>query len=122
MTLQRITLAGGLAITLIACGPGGATDAPRADSAAGQAAPAAATGAVPDRLRAAIASTLKVDAAKVTPAASFTKDLGADELAMVELVMAYEREFKINISNADAERFKQVSDVVGYLRQRNVIR
>lgn len=44
------------------------------------------------------------------------------DLSMVELVMAYEREFKINIPDADADRFQQVQDVVGYLRKHNVLK
>ena len=58
----------------------------------------------------------------MTPAATFTSDLGADELSMVELVMAYERVFKVDIPDADADRFKTVQDVSDYLRKRNVLR
>ena len=77
---------------------------------------------MPPTLRSAIASTLKIDEGKVVPAATFVKDLGADELGMVELVMAYERVFKIDIPNADADRFQKVQDVIDYLRKRNVLR
>ena len=121
MTLQRLIVMGGLTIALIGCGSSGTSDAPRADTAPAAAAPAT-TAEVPERLRSAIATTLKVDPGKVTPNASFTKDLGADELAMVELVMAYEREFKVDIRDADAKSFQQVSDVVSFLRQRSVLR
>lgn len=79
-------------------------------------------GGVPDRLRSAIATTLKVDESKVTQGASFARDLGADDLGMVELVMAYEREFRIEIPNSDAARFQRVQDVVDYLQRRNVLR
>lgn len=79
-------------------------------------------GTVPPVLRSAIAATLKVEERKVTPTASFTGDLRADELAMVELVMAYEREFKIDISDADADHFKRVQDVAAYLQKRRVLR
>lgn len=72
---------------------------------------------VPQRLRSAIASTLKIDESRVTSTASFADDLGADALSVVGLVMAYEREFKVDISNADAERFQRVQDVVTYLRR-----
>jgi acyl carrier protein len=116
---MRIGLVVGMSIVVIGCSndaqPGGSasgsTGAPPA-----QAAPVAGDG-VPPRLRTAIASTLKIDESRVTPTASFATDLGADELSMVELVMAYEREFKVNISDADADRFTRVQDVVNYLRR-----
>ena len=60
--------------------------------------------------------------AKVTATATFVKDLGADELALVELVMAYEREFKIDSPDADADQFRQVRDVVAYLRKRGALK
>ncbi|HEX4914101.1 MAG TPA: acyl carrier protein, partial [Vicinamibacterales bacterium] len=72
---------------------------------------------VPPRLRSVIAGTLKIDESRVTPNAAFATDLGADELSMVELVMAYEREFKVRIADADAARFTRVQDVVSYLRR-----
>ena len=78
--------------------------------------------AVPATLRSIIAKQLKVDEKKVTATASFVKDLGADELDLVELVMAYEREFKIQIKDADADQFHQVRDVVAYLRKRGVLK
>jgi acyl carrier protein len=67
-----------------------------------------------------IANTLKVEDSKVTATAHFVKDLGADELALVALVMACEREFKIDIPRADTETFHWVRDVVAYLRKRGV--
>ena len=77
---------------------------------------------MPARLRAIIAKELKVNENRVTATASFVKDLGADELALVELVMAYEREFKVSISDADADQFRQVRDVVTYLREHGVLK
>lgn len=85
-------------------------------------APSTSGGAVPPNLRSTIATTLKIDEARVIPSATFAKDLGADELSMVELVMAYERVFKIRIPDADADRFTKVQDVIDYLRKRNVLR
>ena len=82
---------------------------------------AAPDATVPARLRTVIAKTLKVQESKVTASATFVKDLGADELALVELVMAYEKEFKVDITNAEAEGFKQVRDVVAFLRKRGVL-
>ena len=110
-------------VTLIGCGSNTA-DRP-ATSAASQSpasSPAADDGTVPPTLRSTIASTLKIDESRVTPSATFAADLGADELSMVELVMAYERVFKVNISNADADQFKQVKDVIAYLRKRTALR
>lgn len=102
-------------------GCGSSNEAPSAAStvtagASSQAAPAVGD-EVPPRLRSVIARTLKIDDSRVTPRAAFTTDLGADELSMVELVMAYEREFKVRISDADADRFARVEDVMRYLRQ-----
>lgn len=91
-------------------------------SQAGTAQPEPASqAAVPERLRTVIASTLKVNESAVTPDAAFATDLGADELGLVELVMAYEREFKVDISREDAETFRQVRDVVAYLQRHNAL-
>ena len=76
---------------------------------------------MPATLRATIATVLKVDESRVTPRASFAADLGADELDMVELVMACERAFKVDIRDADADRFEHVQDVISYLRQHDVL-
>ena len=117
----RSALLIGMSSLLIGCGSGNqAQPAGEASPSAG-AAPAAAAPAVrdevPQRLRTVIASTLKIDENRVTPNAAFATDLGADELIMVVLIMAYEREFKVRIADADADRFTRVQDVVSYLRQ-----
>lgn len=77
---------------------------------------------VPARLRSIIAKHFKVDESKVTATTAFVKDLKADELDLVELVMAYEREFKIEITDAEADPFHLVQDVVAYLRKRGVLK
>ena len=122
MSLRRLLLVVPT-LLMIACGSGSGS---KASDATPPAQPAAATraseSAVPGRLRSAIASTLKVDESRVTPNAAFTTDLGADELSMVELVMAYEREFKVDIRDADAARFQRVKDVVDFLQQRGALR
>jgi acyl carrier protein len=58
---------------------------------------------------------LGVDAEEVTPEASFVNDLGADSLDTVELVMALEEAFKIEISDEDAEKITTVADAIKYI-------
>jgi acyl carrier protein len=62
-----------------------------------------------------IAEQLGVDEAQVTSDASFMDDLGADSLDTVELVMALEEEFDIEISDEDAEKIQTVQDAVDYI-------
>ena len=68
---------------------------------------------VPDKVKSIIAEQLGVEAEEVTDAASFTDDLGADSLDIVELVMAFEEEFGIEIPDEDAEKIQRVSEAVG---------
>ena len=63
-----------------------------------------------------IVEQLGVDAAEVKPAASFVNDLGADSLDTVELVMALEEQFNIQIPDEDAEKIQSVGDAVEYIR------
>ena len=62
-----------------------------------------------------IAEKLGVAAEKVTPQASFVDDLGADSLDQVELIMAFEDAFDIDIPDEDAEKMKTVKDAMDYL-------
>jgi len=71
--------------------------------------------AVAEKVKSIIVEQLGVDAEEVTPAASFTDDLGADSLDIVELVMAFEEEFGIEISDEDAEGITTVQDAVNYI-------
>ncbi len=64
-----------------------------------------------------IINELGVEADKVTPEASFVEDLGADSLDTVELVMAFEEEFGIDIPDEDAEQMRTVGDAVKYIRE-----
>jgi acyl carrier protein len=64
-----------------------------------------------------IINELGVEAEKVTPEASFVEDLGADSLDTVELVMAFEEEFGIEIPDEDAEKLQTVGDAIGYIKQ-----
>jgi acyl carrier protein len=65
-----------------------------------------------------IVNQLGVDANQVTPQASFIDDLGADSLDTVELVMAFEEEFDIEIPDEDAEKMRTVGDAVEYLNKK----
>lgn len=65
-----------------------------------------------------IVDQLGVDADSVTPDAHFIDDLGADSLDTVELVMAFEEEFDLEIPDEDAEKLETVSDASGYLSKR----
>jgi acyl carrier protein len=64
-----------------------------------------------------IINELGVDPEKVTPEASFVDDLGADSLDTVELVMAFEEEFAIDIPDEDAEQMRTVGDAVAYIEK-----
>ena len=71
--------------------------------------------AVADRVRAIIAEQLGVKLEEVTDTASFIEDLGADSLDTVELVMALEEEFGIEIPDEDAEKMTSVGDAIKYI-------
>jgi len=65
-----------------------------------------------------IIDQLEVKPEEVVFEADFVKDLGADSLDTVELVMAFEEEFGIEIADEDAERIKKVEDIISYLDKR----
>ncbi|MDP2576761.1 MAG: acyl carrier protein [Gemmatimonadota bacterium] len=70
---------------------------------------------IESRVRDIIVNELGVESSKVTAEASFVDDLGADSLDTVELVMAFEEEFGIEIPDEDAEKMETVGDAVAYL-------
>jgi acyl carrier protein len=70
------------------------------------------------RVREIIVNELGVEPEKVTDDASFVEDLGADSLDTVELVMAFEEEFGIDIPDEDAEQMKTVGDAIKYLKDK----
>ena len=74
--------------------------------------------AVSDRVKAIIAEQLGVKLEEVNETASFIEDLGADSLDTVELVMALEEEFGIEIPDEDAEKMTTVGDAVKYIEQK----
>ncbi len=65
-----------------------------------------------------IIDKLGVEDSQITPEASFTNDLGADSLDIVELVMGFESEFDISIPDDDAEKISTVGDAVKYLKEK----
>lgn len=70
-----------------------------------------------DKVKKVVIEQLGVESEKVTLESSFINDLGADSLDTVELVMALEEEFNIEIPDEDAEKIKTVSDVVNYIEE-----
>ena len=73
---------------------------------------------VDERVKSIIVEQLGVDADEVTPEASFVEDLGADSLDTVELIMAFEEEFGVEISDDEAEKIRKVKDAVDYIQAR----
>ena len=71
----------------------------------------------PDRVKKIVVEHLGVEEDKVTPDASFIDDLGADSLDIVELVMAFEEEFGIEIPDEEAEKISNVKEAVSYIEQ-----
>ena len=73
--------------------------------------------ATAEKVKGIIVEQLGVDEEEVTLEASFTDDLGADSLDIVELVMAFEEEFGIEIPDEDAEKISTVKEAVDYIEQ-----
>jgi len=71
-----------------------------------------------DKVRSIIAEQLGVKPEEVTPQASFIDDLGADSLDTVELVMALEEEFGVEIPDEDAEKMTTVGDAIKYIQEK----
>lgn len=70
---------------------------------------------VASKVKEIIVDKLTVDEAEVTPTAEFSKDLGADSLDTVELIMEFEKEFGISIPDEDAEKITTVGDAIAYI-------
>ena len=73
--------------------------------------------AIEEKVKQIVAEQLGVDAGQVTETASFMDDLGTDSLDTVELVMALEEEFDIEISDEDAEKIQTVKDAISYVKE-----
>jgi len=71
-----------------------------------------------DKVKGIIVEQLGVDEADVTLDASFVDDLGADSLDLVEMVMAFEEAFEMEIPDEDAEKIRTVGDAVKYIQDR----
>lgn len=69
-----------------------------------------------EKIKAVIIDQLGVDDSKVTLDASFADDLGADSLDIVDLIMAFEQEFDIEIPDEEAEKISTVGDAVNYIK------
>lgn len=74
--------------------------------------------AAEEKIKKIIVEQLGVDEEDVVPEASFVDDLGADSLDTVELVMAFEEEFGIEIPDEDAEKILTVQNVIDYIKER----
>ncbi|MDG1286111.1 MAG: acyl carrier protein [Rickettsiales bacterium] len=72
---------------------------------------------IADRVKKIVAEHLSVEADKVVAEASFIDDLGADSLDTVELVMAFEEEFNIEIPDEAAEKIQTVQDAVNFIQE-----
>lgn len=72
---------------------------------------------IASRVKAIIVDKLTVDENEVTPAAEFSKDLGADSLDTVELIMEFEKEFGIQIPDDQAEKIATVGDAIAFIEE-----
>jgi len=70
---------------------------------------------VAEKIKQIVSEQLGVDEGEVTPTASFVDDLGADSLDTVELVMAFEEAFEIEIPDEEAEKIRTVQDAIAYV-------
>jgi acyl carrier protein len=73
---------------------------------------------VAEKIKQIVSEQLGVDEGEVTPTASFVDDLGADSLDTVELVMAFEEAFEIEIPDEDAEKIRTVQDAIAYVTKK----
>lgn len=76
---------------------------------------------ITEKVKQIISEQLGVEEAEVTPSASFVDDLGADSLDTVELVMALEEHFDIEIPDEDAEKIRTVQDAIDYIEKHSKV-
>ena len=72
---------------------------------------------IAEKVKEIVSQQLDVDAAEVKEAASFIDDLGADSLAIVELVLAFEEAFELDIPDEDTEKIRTVQDAIDYIEK-----
>jgi acyl carrier protein len=73
---------------------------------------------IEQRVKEIIVNQLNVNEEQITPTASFLDDLGADSLDTVELIMAFEEEFSVEVPDEDAEKLQTVGDVIKYIEEK----
>ena len=73
---------------------------------------------IEEKVKEIIVEQLSVNPEQVTPDAKFIEDLGADSLDVVELVMAFEEQFSVEVPDEDAEKLTSVSDVIKYIEEK----
>ncbi len=73
---------------------------------------------IESKIKEIIIDKLGVEESQITPEASFTNDLGADSLDIVELVMGFESAFQVSIPDEDAEKIGTVGDAIKYLKEK----
>jgi acyl carrier protein len=74
---------------------------------------------IADKVKEIVAQQLDVNVAEIKPESQFIDDLGADSLAIVELVLAFEEQFEIDIPDEDTEKIRTVGDAINYIGQRS---
>jgi len=74
---------------------------------------------IEEKVKDIIVEQLGVNPEQVTPQASFIEDLGADSLDIVELVMAFEEEFGVEVPDEDAEKLQRVGEVIKYIEDKS---
>lgn len=73
---------------------------------------------IAEKVKEIICQQLDVDKANITEESAFIEDLGADSLAIVELVLAFEEQFELDIPDEDTEKIRTVGDAVNYIKER----
>lgn len=71
---------------------------------------------IADKVKEIVSQQLDVDVAQIKPESQFIDDLGADSLAIVELVLAFEEQFEIDIPDEDTEKIRTVGDAINYIQ------
>jgi len=74
---------------------------------------------IADKVKEIVSQQLDVDVAQIKPESQFIDDLGADSLAIVELVLAFEEQFEIDIPDEDTEKIRTVGDAITYISARS---